>query len=261
MVATLTVIVPAYNEAATIEAILDAVAAAPCRKQVVVVDDGSTDQTAAAVERWIEGRGGEIELIRHRENRGKGAAIRTGLGRARGEVVLVQDADLEYDPGDFPSLIDPILSGRADVVFGSRYLRPARPLPWTANRLCVLLLNGIVRLLYRRKITDEATCYKALRTELLRRMDLKCERFEFCPEVTAKACLLGLSIMEVPVSYSPRTRRDGKKIRWWDGVEAIATLVRWRLSRFNPLDAPLRPLDHVPSSRLIAGDSLTLGGS
>ena len=260
MVSPLTVIVPAYNEAATIEPLLDAVAAAPCIKQIVVVDDGSTDGTAAAIERWMLRCGGDVELIRHRVNRGKGAAIRTGLDRARGEVVLIQDADLEYDPGDYPTLIGPILSGRAEVVFGSRYLRPGNPLPWTANRLCVHLLNGIVRVLYRRRITDEATCYKALRVELLRRMDLRCERFEFCPEVTAKACLLGVRIVEVPVRYSPRSRLDGKKIRWWDGVEAIATLVRWRLARFEPVEARSPRRTDTTPPRLIAGDGLGLGG-
>jgi dolichol-phosphate mannosyltransferase len=233
MVPSLTVIIPAYNEAATIERLLDAVASTPYRKQVVVVDDGSTDATATLADCWNDRHRGDVEVVRHRVNRGKGAAIRTGLARARGEVVLVQDADLEYSPEDYPALIDPILSGEAEVVYGSRYLRPSGALPWTVNRICVVLLNFVVRIFYGRKLSDEATCYKAFRTELLRSMRLRCERFEFCPEVTAKACRMGVAILEVPVAYSPRSHVEGKKIRWWDGVEAFATLIRWRLSRLE----------------------------
>ncbi len=263
MAPLLTVIVPAYNEATTIKRLLDAVAAVPCGKQIVVVDDGSTDGTAAAIDGWTRCHGGEIEIdqVRHRINRGKGAAIRTGLTLARGEVVLIQDADLEYDPEDYPALIGPILSGDAEIVFGSRYLRTDNSLPWSLNRLCVLLLNGIVLVLYRRKLTDEATCYKAFRTVLLRRMDLRCERFEFCPEVIAKACFMGIGIVEVPVKYLPRSHHDGKKIRWWDGVEAIATLIRWRLTRFEPIKVPNTLQTGKTPSQLICGDGLDLGGT
>ena len=235
----LTVIIPAYNEEATIGEVLGAVVASPFSKQVVVVDDGSSDGTAAAIDRWIDragpaGPGYTVEVVRHPSNRGKGAAIRSGLARARCPIALVQDADLEYDPGDYPALIGPILSGEADVVYGSRYLHPDRCLPWTPNRACVALLNAMVRAFYGYRITDEATCYKAFRTDDLRRMDLRCDRFEFCPEVTAKACRMGLRLLEVPVRYAPRGHREGKKIGWKDGVEAIATLVRWRFAPFRP---------------------------
>jgi glycosyltransferase involved in cell wall biosynthesis len=235
----LTVIVPAYNEAATIADLLKRVHDSRYEKLLVIVDDGSTDRTSIVVDGWCTQQTPvpSIELRSHALNRGKGAAIRSGLAAARGDVVLIQDADLEYDPADYPALVEPILKGEADVVFGSRYLRRENHLPWTANRLCVHLLNLMVRVLYGRKITDEATCYKAFRTDVLRRMDLRCERFEFCPEVTAKACRMRLRIREVPIRYTPRTKAQGKKIRWRDGVQAIWTLVYWRFARFRPLEA------------------------
>ena len=235
----LTVIVPVYNEAATVAAVLDAVAAAAYEKQIVVVDDGSTDGTAEALAAWLGRTGGsgpgfDAQVVRHPANRGKGAAVRTGLDLARGVVTLVQDADLEYDPADYPAVVGPILADAADAVYGSRYLRPAGPLPWTVNRACVVLLNALVLALYGRRLTDEATCYKAFRTDALRRMGLRCERFEFCPEVTAKACRMGLRLVEVPARYAPRTAAEGKKIRWRDGVEAVLTLLRWRVAPFRP---------------------------
>jgi glycosyltransferase involved in cell wall biosynthesis len=253
----LTIIVPAFNEAAAIAELLPRVTDAPFEKQIVIVDDGSTDGTVAAVEEWRASResGDAVELLGHAANRGKGAAIRTGLATATGDVVLIQDADLEYDPRDYPRLIEPILRGEADVVYGSRYLRRENRLPWTANRLCVHLLNLMVRVLYCRKITDEATCYKAFRADVLRRMDLRCERFEFCPEATAKVCRMGLRIHEVPIRYDPRTVREGKKIRWRDGIEAIWTLLYWRFARFSPRD--VESMEPVTEDRetLISVDS------
>jgi dolichol-phosphate mannosyltransferase len=250
----LTVIVPAYNEAATVGSLLDAVAAAPYRKQVVIVDDGSDDGTAEALENWTASAPPlvDVVLLHHDTNRGKGAAIRTGLEWARGRVVLVQDADLEYDPAQYPRVVEPILQGQADVVFGSRYLRPEVPLPWTLNRAFVVLLNLAVRILFGRRLSDEATCYKAIRSDLIRAMDLRCERFEFCPELTAKACLMDLTLIEVPIHYRPRSHQDGKKIRWWDGVEAMATLLRWRLARFRPAVAPTYTAAAAPTVPTIA---------
>jgi dolichol-phosphate mannosyltransferase len=233
----LTVIVPAYDEAPTIGELLNAIAAAPYDKQVIVVDDGSNDGTWQAAHSWRLATGQPLELVRHRGNRGKGAAIRTGLAHACGDVVLIQDADLEYDPSDYPRIVGPILAGESDIVYGSRYLSSRRDLPWTLNRVCVVLLNYMVRGLFGVRLTDEATCYKAFRTELLRRMELRCEKFDFCPEVTAKAARMGIAIREVPISYVPRTRGEGKKIQWKDGVHAIATLLRWRIVPFHPLDA------------------------
>ena len=235
----LTVIIPAYNEEPTIVEVLGAVVKAPFSKQLIVVDDGSSDGTPEAIRRWIEQAGPAgpdytVEVVRHEVNRGKGAAIRSGLTRARCPITLVQDADLEYDPGDYSALLGPILAGKADVVYGSRYLHPENCLLWTPNRVCVAVLNAMVLVFYGNRITDEATCYKAFRTDDLRRMDLCCDRFEFCPEVTAKACRMGLVIAEVPVRYSPRSHREGKKIGWRDGVEAILTLLRWRFAPFRP---------------------------
>jgi glycosyltransferase involved in cell wall biosynthesis len=230
----LTVIIPAYNEAPTIAALLDAVLAAPFDKQVVAVDDGSHDGTASEMMAWSDRTGFPLQIVQCPVNRGKGSAIREGLALAEGQVTLVQDADLEYDTRDYEAVVRPILDGRAEVVYGSRYLRPEAPRPWTINRVCVCLLNLAVRVLFGRRLTDEATCYKAFRTELLRSLELRCRRFEFCPEVTAKLCLAGVPILEVPVRYRPRAHADGKKIRWWDGVEAFATLLRWRLRGFRP---------------------------
>jgi dolichol-phosphate mannosyltransferase len=254
----LTIVVPVYNEANTIDELLRRVVAAPCVrnnieqpsppaplptklrsvpgegskweffKQVIVVDDGSTDGTGGAVEKWRDNP--QVELFSHAVNRGKGAAIRTGLAHARGRFIIVQDADLEYDPAEYPLLIEPLLSGKAQVVYGSRYLirKPLKINSVRWLRWGVSVLNFSVRLLYGARLTDEATCYKAFSTELLKKLDLQCERFEFCPEVTAKICRLGITIQEVPISYESRNVRAGKKLRWTDGVEALETLWKYR---------------------------------
>ena len=239
----LTIIIPVFNEARTIDELLRRVVAAPYRKQIIVVDDGSTDGTTAILERW-EGRG-NVELLAHSKNRGKGAAIRTALEQARGRFTIIQDADLEYDPADYPRLIAPLASGQAQVVYGSRYLRPdhKRSSHWSLFRCGVAVLNGCARLLYGARLTDEATCYKVFPTDTLRSMGLECQRFEFCPEVTAKACRLGWRIVEVPISYHARTVQQGKKLRWRDGWAAIETLWRWRKWR------PAKLLAERPTAR------------
>ncbi len=228
----LTVIVPVYNEVATIDTLLRRVVEAPYEKQVIVVDDGSDDGTATILRRW-QGHPGVL-LLRHAVNRGKGAAIRTGLEKACGRHTLIQDADLESDPRDYSRLLEPILKGRAQVVYGSRFLRGTGPgeRPWKWNRLGVAFLNFWLWWLYGVRLTDEASCFKVFPTQVLRQMGLSCVRFEFCPEVTAKACRLGFKIQEVPVSYRPRSVREGKKIRWTDGVEAAVTL--WKLRGWRP---------------------------
>lgn len=223
----LTVVIPAYNEARTIDEVLRRVIASPYSKQIIVVDDYSSDGTAEILLGWQKHP--QLVLLRHSKNRGKGAAIRTGLQYAAGRFTIIQDADLEYDPEDYSRVIEPLLSGEADAVYGSRYLRTVgQPPPWRLLRCGVSVLNACVCLLYGVRLTDEATCYKAFPTSVLRKMDLQCERFEFCPEVTAKACRLRLTILEVPVHYHARTIRQGKKLRWRDGVEAIVTLWKWR---------------------------------
>ena len=221
-------LVPAYNEAATIEAVLDAVDALPLDRQIVVVDDGSTDGTAAIVEQWAEQRDG-IVLVRQ-ENRGKGAALRAAIPHADGEVIVVQDADMEYDPADVPALIDPILRGAADVVFGSRLSggKPQRAyMFWhlVGNRLLSLLTNA----LYNTTLSDMETGYKAFRSDVLRSLDLRQNDFSVEPEITAKVCKRGLRIYQLPISYYGRTYEEGKKITWRDGFKAIWVLLRIRV--------------------------------
>lgn len=220
---TLSVIIPVYNEAQTLDELLRQVCAAPCDKQILVVDDGSNDQTPAILERFEATC--PFVLLRHKENRGKGAAIRTALPFARGRLTIIQDGDLELRPSEYPRLIAPLLAGEADFVIGSRYSESRGQ---SLSQLGVSILGIIVRMLYSIRLTDEACCYKVLATDTLRAMELECERFEFCPEVVAKACRLGLTIKEIPVSYHPRRAAAGKKLRYRDGLAAVATLWRWR---------------------------------
>jgi glycosyltransferase involved in cell wall biosynthesis len=221
-------LVPVYNEVGTLETLLGRVLASPVDKEVIVVDDGSTDGTAGAL-RALAARL-PIRALFHPVNRGKGAAIRTALPEARGAIVLIQDADLEYDPAEYPKLVAPILRGETNVVYGSRYLEPGNPLPLTHFKVGVLALNLVANALYGLRLTDEATCYKVFRAGLLRSLPLRCERFEFCPEVTARVARRGERILEVPISYRYRTRAEGKKIGWRDGFEAFFTLLRCRFS-------------------------------
>jgi len=220
------VLIPVYNERDTVAETIARVRASPVEKEIIVVDDASSDDTAGIVASLA---GPDLKLVRQLRNQGKGAAIRRGLEEVSGEIVLIQDADLEYDPADYPALIAPILAGEAAVVYGTRAPRfegmrwPHRVFNWVAARLA--------NLLYRAGITDEATCYKVFRTEVLRAIPLRCRRFEFCPEVTAKVRKRGLAIREVPVSYHARSVGAGKKIRWWDGVIALWTLIKYRFTR------------------------------
>jgi glycosyltransferase involved in cell wall biosynthesis len=221
-------LVPAYNEAATIEPLLDAVWALELEKQLVVVDDGSTDGTAEIVERWREGRDGVVFL--RQENRGKGAAVRAAIPHADGDISVIQDADLEYDPTDVPALIEPIERGLADVVFGSRLSggRPQRAyLFWhlVGNRFLSLLTN----VLYNTTLSDMETGYKAFRTEVLRSLDLRQNDFAIEPEITAKVCRRKLRVYELPIAYYGRTYAEGKKITWRDGFKAIRVLFGVRL--------------------------------
>lgn len=239
----LTVIVPVYNERPTIERVLKQLFDAPYPdKEIIVVDDGSDDGTAAVLECWAER--GDIRVLHHPRNRGKGAAVRTALAQARGAITIIQDADLEYDPDDWPRLIEPIRRGETQVVYGSRYLRPSESLPWSKFRWAVCLLNWLVHLLYGRRLSDEATCYKAMPTALFRTLDLQADRFELCAEITAKVCRLHLSLLEVPISYHPRTAKQGKKIGWRDAWSSVWTLLRWRFLPVSPSPALSRHSSH-----------------
>ena len=224
----LSVIIPAYNEIRTIKELLRRVASVDIPKEVIIVDDGSTDGTREFL-RSIENKA-DFKVIFHAKNRGKGAAIRTAIPHVSGDVVIIQDADLEYDPRDYPRVIGSIVAGRASVVYGSRYPKLKNYLPFTPNRMGVLVLTALANLLFGARITDEATCYKAFRADLLKSLPLKCERFEFCPEVTAKVRKRGHRIHEVPISFRGRNVKEGKKIRWRDGLEAISALIKYRFT-------------------------------
>lgn len=221
----LSVIVPVFNEVGSIQAVLDRVLHVPLEKEVIVVDDGSTDGTWAALQPYA----GRCSLVKHPRNRGKGAAIRTALSYVTGEIVITQDADMEYDPEDYPTLVKPIIEGSTEVVYGSRLLNGRSPTAGLTFYLGGRFLTWLANLLYRLSITDESTGYKVFRTEVLRLLPLRSEGFEFCPEVTALLALNRIPIVEVPISYRPRSIKEGKKIRWRDGWIAIWTLVRYRV--------------------------------
>jgi dolichol-phosphate mannosyltransferase len=222
----LSVIVPAYNEIRTIAEILRRVKAVDIAKEIIIVDDGSTDGTRDYL-RSLESKEG-LKILYQAKNMGKGAAIRKAISHVSGDIVIIQDADLEYDPQDYHEVIAPIVEGRASVVFGSRYINPANALPLTRYKMGVLILTAMANLLYGAGITDEATCYKAFKAEVLKSLPLKCKRFEFCPEVTAKVRKRGYRIEEVPISFHYRTVKEGKKIGWKDALDAVLTLIKYR---------------------------------
>ena len=229
----LSVVIPAYNERPTVEALLRRVAGAPLPEglelEMVVVDDGSTDGTVELLRQLEERADPPFRLIEHPRNRGKGAALRTAFEHAAGDIVLVQDADLEYNPRDYPVLLQPILDDEADVVYGSRFLGgPHRVLffwHYVGNRLLTTLSNILTDL----NLSDMETCYKVFRAEVLRGLKLRSNRFGIEPELTAKIAKAGVRIYEVPISYHGRTYAEGKKIGWRDGVSAIWTILRYNL--------------------------------
>ena len=231
----LSILIPAFQEEATIEEILRRVAAVDTEslgfdKEVIVCDDGSKDRTHALAVAFAA-REPRVRVVRHEVNQGKGAAIRTALDAARGEYVLIQDADLEYEVTDYPALLAEVRKG-ADVVYGSRFLTNPRPTGMrTSNYVANRILTVTANLLYGLSITDEATCFKVFRTELLRQLHLECTGFEFCPEVTAKLGRRKIRIAEVPIAYTARAIEEGKKVRWTDGVEAMWVLVKHRFGR------------------------------
>jgi len=225
----LSVVIPCYNEARTVEGLLRKVRELPLQTEIVVVDDGSTDGTREILSR-LNAEGVVDRLVLQPENRGKGAALRTGFAAATGDVVVVQDADLEYDPAELPGLLQPILQGKADAVYGSRFLGgPHRVhLFWhyVGNKVLTLLSNVLTDL----NLTDMETCYKMVRRDLLVTLPLRCDRFGIEPELTARLAQAGARIYEAPISYHGRSYDEGKKIGWKDGVAAL-----WHIARANLL--------------------------
>jgi glycosyltransferase involved in cell wall biosynthesis len=222
----LSVIIPAYNEINTIEKILEKVKDVKISKEIIVIDDGSTDGTREYLKKLKDK---DLKIIFHEKNSGKSSAVRTGIKEAKGDITIIQDADLEYDPQDYYKLIKPIQEGKYKVVYGTRYPVVSKMFNLThrfflANRILTIMTN----ILYNAKITDEPTCYKVFDTKVLQSLNLKSKRFEFCPEVTAKVRKKGYKIFEVSINYYPRTIKEGKKINWKDGIEAVWTLIKYR---------------------------------
>jgi glycosyltransferase involved in cell wall biosynthesis len=219
------VVIPTYNEAATIQEVLRQVRAVPIEQEIIVVDDCSTDDTAELLA--AEQGQPELRIIRHPVNRGKGAAVRTGLAQVSGDVVIIQDADLEYDPADYPTLLRPIELGRTKVVYGSRFLGEHKAMYfWHAvgNRLLTLSCN----ILFDTTLTDMETCYKVFTADIAHGLNLKSERWGIDPEITAKILRGGHRIYEVPISYNGREFWEGKKIRWYHALTVFLTLLRFR---------------------------------
>jgi len=228
----ISIIIPIYNERQHIEQILERVAAvdiAPnVQKEIIVVDDGSSDGSMELLTTLTQRF--QFKLHKSMLNFGKGIAVRTGLKYANGDIILIQDGDLEYNPEEYPQLVNPIIEGLSDVVYGSRFFTRPQGMKvrnYLANRFLTFLAN----LLYGTRISDEATAYKVFRREIFDQIDLKCRRFEFCPEVTAKISKLGYRIYEVPISYQGRNILEGKKIRFRDGAEAVWALIKYRFMR------------------------------
>lgn len=237
----LSVIMPCYNEEQTVGTILDQVRAVNLNKEIIVVDDHSQDRTSIILAE-IAAADPSVKVIRQPRNLGKGEAIRTGLAHARGDIVIIQDADLEYDPNDYYELVRPIIAGRVDVVFGSRFLgRHTGMYFWNAvgNKFLTMMTN----FLYNCWISDMETCYKVMRTEIMRSMHLESNDFRIEPEIAAKVMRLGYRIYQVPISYMGRTYEEGKKIKKIDGLKAIITLLRFRTWQGS---APqLKPIDPI----------------
>ena len=219
------IIVPVYNEESTIREVIERLLSLPMNRQVIVVDDGSTDRTLSIVTEYKD----KVDIAKHTFNQGKGMAIRTGIAIAVGAIIVVQDGDLEYYPEELPLVIEPIIRGDADMVYGSRFITGFPRNMELRYRLVNQCLKWLARVLYGIRVSDITTGCKAMPTEIARMMDLKSTGFEICEEMIAKAVTLGLRIVEIPIAYRPRSWRNGKKIRWTDGFIAVWTLLKYRL--------------------------------
>jgi Glycosyltransferases involved in cell wall biogenesis len=223
---TLTVIIPIYNEIASVRKILERVQATKLAEEIILIDDGSTDGTRDLLDS-LEGTPG-VRLILHDKNQGKGAAVRSGISAATGSVIIIQDADLEYDPRDYPALLKPIEEGRADVVYGSRFMGGPHRVTMFWHMLANKILTLTTNLLFDTILTDMETGYKVFRREVLQNIKLRSNRFDFEPEFTAKILKKKVRIFEVPISFDPRDYSEGKKIRLRDAVDAILALIKYR---------------------------------
>jgi len=223
----LSVVMPVYNEKATVEEIVDRVLSVPLRIELIAVDDASTDGSRELLEELSKKRG--FRVLMQERNQGKGAAVRRGIDAATGDVIVVQDADLEYSPEEYPDLLDLIKRGKADAVFGSRFIGRHRCFLFT-HYLANLFLNLVTNVLYNTTMTDMETCFKAVRAELLKDMKLKSNRFGIEPEITAKLFKRGARVYEVPITYEGRDYSEGKKITWRDGFPALWNLIKYRFT-------------------------------
>lgn len=223
----LSVIIPAYNEEKTIVELIEKVYKVKLDKEIIIVDDGSTDNTSNRIKEAMKNKK-DIYFIKNEINKGKGYSIRKGLEQVKGNIVIVQDADLELDPNDYYDLIKPFEEKNTQVVYGSRLLNKDNPKQMTSFYFGARIITFFANLLYGIKITDEPVGYKLFKTEIIKNLDLKCRGFEFCPEVTAKVARKGIKIYEVPIYYYPRSIKEGKKVRFKDGLIAIWILLKYR---------------------------------